>query len=98
MAAILASPPSVSTQMPTRPSAAHADHTELGERADQPLLQIAHETAEVHAPARREIEHDVGHPLTRPVIGVLAAAARLEDRQARRIEQVVGFCALVPAV
>ena len=77
--------------------AAYADDAELGKRADQPLLQVADEAAEVHAAARREVEHDVGHPLAGAVVGVLAAPARLEDRRSRESSRS-SDCALVPAV
>ena len=71
--------------------AAHAGDPELRKRADQPPLQVAHEAAEVHAPAGGEVEHDVGNPLSGAVISVLAAAARLEDRETEWVEQIVGL-------
>ena len=46
--------------------AAQARDPEFGEGADQPLLEIADEAAQVHAFARRQVEHDIGHPLAGP--------------------------------
>src|SRR5579859_7128535 len=49
---------------------------ELRQRADHPIFQIAHIAANVAA-ALAEIEHDIGHTLARPMIGVFAAASGL---------------------
>ena len=45
--------------------------------------------ARTSRPRRFQIEHDVGHPLARPVIGELAAAAGLEDGKAVRAHQIL---------
>src|SRR5260370_17207357 len=51
--------------------------------ADQPFLQSVYERSHVGF-ATVEVEHHICHPLPGPVIGVLAAAAALKDRKARR--------------
>ena len=61
---------------------------ERGERADDPFLKAVDEGADVDA-APLEIEHDVGDPLTRTVVGKAAAAATAEDRQRRTLDQLV---------
>src|SRR5690606_23519220 len=63
-------------------------HVELREGGDDPVLELAHIGADVAA-AAVEVEHDIGHALAGPVIGVLAAAARRVDREAARIGQVL---------
>jgi hypothetical protein len=62
-------------------------NTELGSRTDQPALQRLDEGAHIAA-APRQVQHDIGHALARPVIGVFAAAARLIDGKAVRHQQV----------
>ncbi len=59
-----------------------AAHVEGVQRADDPVLQRRDEDPEV-ALAAVEVEHDIGHPLARPVIGHLPAAAGLEDGESR---------------
>src|SRR5205085_12166002 len=59
-----------------------AVHAEMDKRADQPFFEIAHETA--HAGfALAQIEHHVGHALSRSVIGELAAPSRLKNGKPR---------------
>src|SRR3954451_20529500 len=57
------------------------------ERADDPFFQPCHIGAYVR-PAPLQVEHHVGHPLARAVIGELAAASGGEQRESW-IEQVV---------
>src|SRR6202030_3228118 len=65
-----------------------AANVEGRQRADQPFLQVGHESAHVAA-APLEVEHRIGHALARPVIGELAAAAGRKYRKAR-LEQMFG--------
>ena len=71
---------------PARP--AFARDVEAGEGGDDPCLQIAHEAAHVGA-AALQIQHHIGDPLARPVVGVLAAAPAAVDGKARRLDEVV---------
>src|SRR5689334_13513317 len=70
-----------------------AGDAEPRQRPDHPFLEppdmATHvPTAPRHRPV--EIEHQIGDALARAVIGVLATAAALEDRQPVGIEQVLG--------
>ena len=47
-------------------------------RRDQPVFERRDERPDVAA-ARGKVEHDIGHALTRPVIGEAAAAAGFEN-------------------
>jgi len=58
-----------------------ADDIEICERADDPFLQIANESAYVRSPAA-QIEHDVDNPLSGAVISELTAAAGDVDGKA----------------
>ena len=58
------------------------------QRLDQPTLQRGDIGAHV-GPAALEVEHDIGDPLPRPMIGELAAAAGAIDRKARVDEVAV---------
>src|SRR5205807_375198 len=58
-----------------------APDIEPRQRADHPLLEPPYMAAHV-APVIVQVEHDIGHPLSGPVIGALPAAAGLKDRQA----------------
>jgi hypothetical protein len=69
--------------------AALPPHAELGQGVDDPVLEGADEPAHVPA-AAVQVQHDVGHALPRPVIGVLPAAPRLVDREAVGVAQVLG--------
>jgi hypothetical protein len=51
------------------------------------LFERGDEGAHVLAPAL-QVEHDVGDPLARPMIGVFAAASGREDREAVGVDQV----------
>src|SRR5690606_4741918 len=62
---------------------------EAGEGPDDPGLQPADEGAHVPA-APVQVQHHIGDPLAGPVIGVLAAAAALEDWKTLRIQQIGG--------
>src|SRR5690606_10195173 len=55
--------------------------------ADDPVLERQYERTHVFAPAL-EVEHDVGHPLSGPMIGVFAAAAGGEYRKSIWLKQV----------
>ena len=70
--------------------AALAFNVELGQRADDPVFQRRDEGAHILAPPL-EVEHDIGHALAGPVIGVFAAAAGLVDRQPVGLDQVGKF-------
>ena len=72
--------------------AALAGHVEAGEGADHPFLQRVNIAAQIGV-APPQIEHGIDDALARPVIGVLAAATGLIDRETVRRQQVVGFCA-----
>ena len=63
-----------------------ARDAERAERVDQPAFERGDEGAHVGA-AALEVEHDIGHPLARPVIGELAAAPGAIDGKAR-VEEV----------
>ena len=64
-----------------------ASHVEGGQRAYEPSLEGADEAAHVPS-ARAQVEHHIGHPLARTVVGVLTAARAREYRQPVGIEQV----------
>src|SRR5690606_4130291 len=64
---------------PVRPALA-AD-VEPVERPNHPFLDLPDVTAQVGL-APLQIQHHVGDALARPVVGVLAATARLEHREA----------------
>src|SRR5260221_3864153 len=66
-----------------------AAHGEARQSRDDPRLELADEGADVLL-AAREVEHHIGHALAGPVIGVLAAATGLVDREAR-LDQVARF-------
>ena len=66
-----------------------AAHVEAVERHDDPVLETAHEAAQVLATAA-EVEHHVGDPLTGPVIGELPAPAAREHREAVGLEEIAG--------
>ena len=53
---------------------------------------VADVAAEVRS-APVQVEHQIDHALTRPVIGELAAAAGAEDRKAVGGDQIAFFCA-----
>ena len=59
------------------------------QRLDQPAFERRHIGAHVR-PAALEVEHDIGDPLARPVIGELPAAAGAIDRKAR-VDEVLGL-------
>ncbi len=59
-----------------------AMHAELRERGNDPIFESRDEGADV-LPAAAQIEHDIGDPLAGPVIGDLAAAAGLVQREAQ---------------
>jgi hypothetical protein len=58
------------------------------QRRDDPILQRGHEGAHI-LPAALEVEHHIGYALAGPVIGELATAARVKDREAIRRNQIV---------
>src|SRR5690554_5684614 len=64
-----------------------AFHVELCQRGDQPGFEVLHEGAHIRL-AAFEVEHDIGHALPRPVIGVLPAAPGAIDGEALRVDQV----------
>ena len=75
-------PRPVATQMPTRPRGVPR-HAEAVERADQPFLEgvdIAADIPRGTARAPGQVEHHIGRPLARAVIGPLPAAARPRRR------------------
>ena len=74
------------TQTPTRSSRVSPSTPSARERVDQPAFERGDEGAHVGA-AALEVEHDIGHPLARPVIGELAAAPGAIDGKAR-VEEV----------
>ena len=67
--------------------AALGGDVEAGQGTDRPFLEVVDVAPHVLPPGP-QVEHDVGHALAGPVIGVLAAAARDMDRKAHRLEQV----------
>ena len=69
--------------------AALGGDVEAGQGTDRPFLEVVDVAPHVLPPGP-QVEHDVGHALAGPVIGVLAAAARDMDRKAHRLEQVLG--------
>ena len=91
MAAIFSSPPGGVLDPDADPAGTRlACDAELRQRRDDPGLQGGDEGAHVAA-ALAQVEHDIGHPLAGPVIGVLPAAAALEHREASRLQQVGGL-------
>ena len=62
-------------------------YAELGQGADDPLLQPAHKGPHVLA-ALVQVQHHIDHPLARPVIGELPAPAAAMNREPGRIQQV----------
>ena len=74
------------------PLAPLAVEVEVREGPDHPFLEPPDVRPEVRT-ATLQIEHQVGDPLARAVIGVLAAAAGREHREAGRCQQVLGACA-----
>ena len=84
MAAILSSTPSPfsgrRTHTPTRSSRRSPVHVEMRQRADDPFFQRRDKDADIR-PAMLQVEHYIDHPLARPVIGHLAAAAGLVHRE-----------------
>ena len=71
------------------PLAPLAPEVEVREGSDHPLLEPPDVRPEVR-PAALQIEHQVGDPLTRAMIGVLATPAGREHREAGRRQQVLG--------
>ena len=63
-----------------------ADDAERAERVDQPAFQRGDIGAHVWA-AALEVEHDIGHPLPRPMVGILPAPSGPMDGKAR-VQQV----------
>src|ERR1700730_6050791 len=59
----------------------------IAKRLDDPSFKAVYVTAHI-APALVEVQQDVGDELTRPVIGILSAAAGGVHWKARGIEQV----------
>ena len=55
---------------------------------DDPFFQCGDKGAHVLAPAL-EVEHDIGHALAWPMIGVFATTAGREDGKAIRLDQVL---------
>src|ERR1700704_2907464 len=68
-----------------------AADVEGGQRADDPFLEASYIGADV-GPPPLQVEHRIGDPLARAVIGELAAASSLKHRKAR-VEQVARFAA-----
>src|SRR5690606_14757433 len=66
-----------------------AAHVEGSERVDDPALETLDIAAHV-APALPKVEHDIGHALAGPMIGVLPAASGLENREALRLKEIFG--------
>ena len=60
---------------------------ECGKRCNQPFLKSRHKRPHI-LPAIFNIKHDIGHPLTRPVISILPAAPRVMNRKERRQNEV----------
>ncbi len=91
MAAILSSrPPLVWTAHPDADAslAQFALHIEACQRCDQPAFEVADKGAHIGI-AALQVEHDIGHALPRPVIGVLAAAPGPEHRETLWRQQVL---------
>ena len=70
-------------------NAALAPDVEARQGGDDPFLEAPHVAADISA-AAIQIQQHIGDALARAVIGVLAAAAAPVDRQAIRVEQVLG--------
>ena len=68
-----------------------APHIEGFQGADDPLLETSDIGSHVRPPTL-QIEHHIGHPLARAVIGELPAAPRSKHREAG-VEQVTGLAA-----
>src|SRR5690606_16554146 len=64
-----------------------APYIERAERSDDPLFQRRDERAHIFATAL-QVEHHVSHALAGPVISVFAAATRIVNGKARRVDQV----------
>src|SRR5690606_7534990 len=68
---------------------AFAPDIEAIERADDPLLRRGHEGADIFSPAL-EVEHDIGDPLARSVIGVFSATPGGENGKPVGLDKVLG--------
>ena len=66
---------------------------ESGEGADDPFLKCGDKGAHVLSPAA-EIEHHIGNPLAGSMVGIFAAASRVEDRKPIGLDEIrrVGAC------
>ena len=64
-----------------------APHVHRFKRADHRLFQRGDIGADILA-ATLQVEHHIGDPLARAVIGVFAAASRRKDREAVRLDEV----------
>ncbi len=62
-------------------------HAKLAQGGDDPAFERVDQPAHVAAPAI-EVQHEVADALAGAVIGVAAAAARIVNREARRVEQL----------
>ena len=67
-----------------------ASDVELIQRQDHPAFQLTHKAAHV-APSFGNIQHDIDHALTWPVIGVLPAAFAGVDRETVGIGQILAL-------
>lgn len=74
---------------PDATGADFAAQVELIQCGNDPIFELAHETAHV-APAGGDVEHHIGDTLARPVIGVLPAAPGGVDGEAVGLCQVFG--------
>ena len=66
-----------------------ADDVKLAEGRDDPGFERRDEGSDV-LPPPLEIEQHIGNPLPRTVIGIFAAAAGLENGEARRLDEIFG--------
>ena len=63
---------------------------EFSQGLDDPIFQLLHEVSHI-SPALSNIEQNVNHPLTGPMIGVLPAPLRLKYVKSIRIGKILGI-------
>src|SRR5690606_13168886 len=69
------------------PMAAFTYDAKVPKGVDDPLLQGGDKCSDIPV-ALRQVNHDIGNPLSRPVVGILSPPARRINRQAGCIEKI----------